>query len=225
MDGARIGKGQGEAAWCMTCESSRPTGVLAQSALTPNPNLRRYSKLRIELSSGWASTGENLSVGYFMRPILETTEATKTLTGPGVGVPEGYRILIICDDSNAGQLESVFRESGVAAETATSMTEGCEYARSGRFQAILSTPSLGDGSWRRLFDVANQYDLGFEVVLLTRNFDLTEWAEALDAGAFDVLDTSGELPRAAEVAKGALWAACLKGAGPRLEGANPRKAA
>ncbi len=158
-------------------------------------------------------------------PTLETTDVCKTRSGSVVGVPDGCQILIICDDSNAEQLKNTFRQAGVVTETANSMTAGCEYARSGRFQAIVSKPSMGDGSWRRLFDIAKHDDLGFEVVLLAHNFDLTEWARALDAGAFDVLDTLGELPRAAEVAKGALWAACLKGAGPRLEEARPQRAA
>jgi DNA-binding NtrC family response regulator len=157
--------------------------------------------------------------------ILEASNASMTRTGPIAGVPDGSQILIICDDSNAEQLKNIFRQAGVVAETTNSMTAGCEYARSGRFQAIVSKPSLGDGSWRRLLDIAKHYDLGFEVILLARNFDLNEWVEALEAGVFDVLDTLGELPRAAEVAKGALWAAYLKGAGRRLEGASPRMAA
>jgi DNA-binding NtrC family response regulator len=157
--------------------------------------------------------------------ILEASNASMTRTGPIAGVPDGSQILIICDDSNAEQLKNIFRQAGVVAETTNSMTAGCEYARSGRFQAIVSKPSLGDGSWRRLLDIAKHYDLGFEVILLARSFDLNEWVEALEAGVFDVLDTLGELPRAAEVAKGALWAACLKGLGPRLEGVSPRMAA
>ena len=160
-----------------------------------------------------------------MMPILETSDARKLRPHPIVGVPDGCRILIVCDDSSAEQLKSVLWEAGVIAETANSMTAGCESARSGRFQAIVSKPSLGDGSWRRLLDIAKHYDLGFEVVLMARNFDLAEWAEALDAGVFDVLDTLGELPRAAEVAKGALWAACLKAAGTCPQGASPQRAA
>jgi len=160
-----------------------------------------------------------------MISILEASDAKNLRARSIVGAPDGSHILIVGPDSSAEQLKSVLRERGIVVETATSMTEGCEYARSGRFQAIVSKPSLSDGSWRRLLDVAKQYDLGFEVVLMARNFDLTEWAEALDAGAFDVLDTLGELPRAAEVANGALWAACLKGAGPQFEGARPQRAA
>jgi DNA-binding NtrC family response regulator len=156
---------------------------------------------------------------------LEATEVCKTRVGSVVGVPDGCQILIICDDSNAEQLKNTFRQAGVASETTNSMTAGCEYAMSGRFQAVVSKPQLGDGSWRRLTEIANHYGLGFEVILLAHNFDLAEWGEALGEGAFDVLDTLGELPKAAEVAKRALWTACLKAAGPRQEGASPRKAA
>jgi len=52
----------------------------------------------------------------------------------------------------------------------------------------VSTPLLRDGSWRRLTDIANHYDLGFEVVLWARTFDLAEWGEALRKERFDVLD-------------------------------------
>jgi DNA-binding NtrC family response regulator len=174
---------------------------------------------------GTGSERENLNVENFMMPTLAMTDASKPPTGPVVSVPDGCQILIICDDSNAEQLKNTFRQAGVASETTNSMTAGCEYARSGRFQAIVSEPLLGDGSWRRLLEIAKHYDLGFEVILLARNFDLTEWVEALDVGAFDVLDTLGELPRAAEVAKGALWAACLKAGVPHPEGVSPRMAA
>jgi hypothetical protein len=50
------------------------------------------------------------------------------------------------------------------------------------------------------------------VVLVASTFDFNQRAEALEEGAFDVLDAFHELPRAAEVAKRALWAAYLKGA-------------
>jgi len=53
---------------------------------------------------------------------------------------------------------------------------------------VVSTLLLRDGSWTRLTDIANHYDLGFEVVLWARNFDFAEWGEAMKDGAFDVLD-------------------------------------
>src|SRR5712691_11076443 len=99
---------------------------------------------------------------------------------------------------------------------------GCEIrsVSGGRLDTLLS-----DGSWRRLTDIANHYDLGFEVVLWARNFDLPDWAEALKEGAYDVLDAMCEQPRAVEATKRALWAAYLKGAGPGPRAASPPKAA
>jgi DNA-binding NtrC family response regulator len=160
-----------------------------------------------------------------MMLIQTASDAPETHAGSIFGVPEGSRILIICEDSSAERLKTVLWEAGVVSETAKSMTAACELARSGRFQAIISSPLLSDGSWRRLIDVANHYDLGFEIVLLVRHFDLAEWAEALKDGAFDVLDALSDVPRAAEVVRRALWAAYLRGAGPHPEVASSQKVA
>ncbi len=141
-------------------------------------------------------------------------------------VPAGARILIVCEDtSDTERLKGVLREEGFASECARSITAGCEAAKSGRFQVVVSTPLLRDGSWRRLTDIANHFDLGFEVVLWARNFDLPDWVEALKEGAFDVLDAMCEQPKAVEATKRALWAAYLKGAGPGPGAASPPKAA
>ena len=101
------------------------------------------------------------------------------------------------------------------------MTAGCRAARSGRFQVVFTAPMLADGSWNRLADIAGYYDLGFVTVLVAGTFDLKQWAEALEAGAFDVLDALHELPLTADFAKRAFWAAYLKGAGPRPVMAGP----
>ena len=107
-------------------------------------------------------------------PVQTTSNAPKTRAGSVFGVPSGSQILIVCQDSSAERLKAVLGEAGVVSETAKSMTAACELARSGRFQAIVSSPVLSDGLWRRLADVANHYDLGFEIVLLVRHFDLAE---------------------------------------------------
>ena len=126
-------------------------------------------------------------------------------------VPDRSRILIVCDnDADTERLKTVFREAGLDSEAAKSITAGCESAKSGRFQVVFSTPLLGDGSWRRLIEVANHHGLSFEVVLLARTFDLKQWAEALQVGAFEVLDVLCDLPKAAEAAKSALGTAYLK---------------
>jgi DNA-binding NtrC family response regulator len=143
-----------------------------------------------------------------------------------VRVPDEIRILIVSDDDSiTEQLKIALREAGFISECAKGITAGCEAARSGRFQVVISTPELGDGSWRRLVDIARHYDLGFVVVLVASTFDLNQWTEALEDGAFDVLDALHELSKAAEVTESALWAAYLKGAGPAPKVANPPKAA
>jgi DNA-binding NtrC family response regulator len=151
---------------------------------------------------------------------------SKTGSGSTWKVPEGARFLIVSDDnSDTDRLKGILREAGFVSEWARSITEGCEAAKSGRFQVVVSTPRMWDGSWRRLADIANHYDLGFEVVLWARSFDLLEWTEALKEGAFDVLDAMCEQPKAVESTKRALWAAYLKGAGPNPRAANPQRAA
>jgi DNA-binding NtrC family response regulator len=138
-------------------------------------------------------------------------------------IPDGARVLIVCDDdSDTERLSTVLRKAGLASECAKSITAGCEAAKSGRFQVVVSKPRLCDGSWRRLIDISNHNDLGFEVVLWARNFDLPDWAEAMKDGAFDVLNAWGERPNTIEAA---LWAAYLKGAGPRPKTAGSPRAA
>jgi DNA-binding NtrC family response regulator len=138
-------------------------------------------------------------------------------------IPDGARILIVCDDdSDTEWLNTALQKAGLASECAKSITAGCEAAKSGRFQVVVSKPRLSDGSWRRLIDIANHYDLGFEVILWARNFDLPDWAEAMREGAFDVLDARSERPNTLEAA---LWAAYLKGAGPHPKTGSCRKAA
>ena len=157
---------------------------------------------------------------HFETVTQETNEEATPRAGLTSGVPDEARILILGDDEpDMERLKTVFREAEFSAETATSITAGCEAAKSGRFQVVVSVPLLSDGSWRRLIDIANRRDLGFEVVLLARTFDLSQWAEALEDGAFDVLDVVHGLPKAAETVKGALWAAYLKGTGPCPEAA------
>jgi len=146
------------------------------------------------------------------------TGESNTRSGLTLKVPDGARILIVCDDdSDTERLKTILQKAGIVSECAKSFTAGCVAAKSGRFQVVVSTPLLSDGSWRRLTDIANHYDLSFEVVLWARNFDLSEWVEALKEGAFEVLDALCELPSAVKAIKTALWVAYLKGAG-----ADPR---
>jgi len=163
-----------------------------------------------------------------------TGENSRSLTNGKISAGSGLkpkvsgetRILIVCDDESiTKRLLIAFQESGFTSECARSMTAGCACARSGRFQVVFTTPVLVDGSWRRLVEIGDHYNLGFEIVLVASTFDANHWTRELEEGAFDVLDALHELPRAAEVAKCALWAVYLKGAGPSPEVATPSKAA
>ncbi len=161
-----------------------------------------------------------------MNLITQTQEQEQVRSGSPLKVPDGARILIVCDDNNdTERLRTIMQEGGFISEWTKSIAAGCEAAKSGRFQVVLSKPLLEDGSWKQFTDIANHYDLGYEIVLWARNFDLREWAVALEEGAFDVLDAMCEQPKAVETTKGALWAAYLKGAGPNPRTASPQKAA
>src|SRR4030088_2426096 len=122
-----------------------------------------------------------------MSPLTQTQERIgedKTRSGSPLKIPDGARILIVCDDnSDTDRLKRILQEEGFVTEWVKSITAGCQAAKSGQFQVVVSTPALSDGSWRRLADIANHYDLGFEVVLWARNFDFAEWVEALKEGA------------------------------------------
>ena len=155
---------------------------------------------------------------------MQTQEEIRS--GLQSNIPDGARILIVCDDdSDRKRLRALLLEAGFALECAKSIATGCEAAKSCQYQVVISIPQLSDGSWRRLTDIANHYDLPFEVVVWARNFDLREWAEALDNGVFDVIDAVYDQPRVVEVVKCAFWAAYLKGALPNLRAIRPHHAA
>jgi DNA-binding NtrC family response regulator len=157
---------------------------------------------------------------------LEANSNVNACSGLLPNVSEKARILVVCDDNSiTARLKIAFEEAGFDSEVVRSMTEGCAFARSGRFQAVFTTPVLRDGSWRRLAELATQFDLGFVVVLVASGYDFNQCAEAVRGGAFDVLDPMHDLPKTAEAARCALWAAYLEGAGPCPEVANHPMAA
>jgi DNA-binding NtrC family response regulator len=135
--------------------------------------------------------------------------------GPWVGLSPGKRrmsrVLILCERcSDTDQLKAVFQAAGIASESADNMASACESAKSGRFGVVFSIPQSEDGSWTRLIEVASKGGLNFEIVLLARTYDMNEWAEALQLGAFEVLDVLRDLPKAGEVARRALGSAHLR---------------
>ena len=121
------------------------------------------------------------------------------------------QVLIVGEnDSDTERLKTVLGKAGLATESTNSMTAGCELARSGRFQVVFSAPFVGDASWKRLMDTAKHPDSSFVIILLARTFNLNEWADALELGAFEVLDVLCDLPKAAGAASRALGTTSLK---------------
>jgi DNA-binding NtrC family response regulator len=159
-------------------------------------------------------------MGVLMQiPAME--QEAKPLADLRLRIHETPRILIICEtDADTDQLMSVFRQAGLAAESTDNMAAGCELARSGRFGVVFSTTHSGEGMWTRLIDVASRRRLAFEIVLLARDFDLNQWGEAMQLGAFEVLDVLRDLPDAAGIAQHALNAAYLKRFRPGCESAR-----
>jgi PleD family two-component response regulator len=205
MEGARCGRKQEAALELLEMRSSvmitresnqtsagtsepRETNGMSGHAAGPEPQTKQHS--------------DKVNPSMWLRPVN----------------PVKPRILIVHDDDTISKhVEIILLHAGLASERVKSMKEACEYARSGRFQVVVTTPVLGDGSWKRLADVDRQYRPGIVVILVATTFDLNEWGRALEDGAFDVLDALYELPNVAEAARRALWAAYLKGAGPRPE--------
>lgn len=137
--------------------------------------------------------------------------------------PAKPRILVIHDDDVISKaLELILCHAGFASARVKSMEAGCELAKSGRFQVIVTKPTLVDGSWKLLMDIDSQYRPGFVIILVASAFDHNECGQALEDGAFDVLAGLHEMSWVAEVARRAFWAAYLKGAGPRPEVWSPR---
>ena len=139
------------------------------------------------------------------------SEDTEPHAGLNLKSPDMPRVLIVSEnESDSERLKNAFRKAGLASESVGTLTAGCESAKSDQFKVVLSSSVFCDGSWKRLLDVADHSHLSFEVILLTRNFNLDQWAEAIQEGAFDVLDVIYDMPKAAEAAKRAWGAHYLK---------------
>jgi ActR/RegA family two-component response regulator len=90
------------------------------------------------------------TMGLEKQPIEASNDTSVSVRLDPAG-PEKVRILIVSEDETiAKQLKVTFSEAGFISEYANSITAGCDSARSGRFQVVVSTPILADGSWKRL---------------------------------------------------------------------------
>ena len=169
---------------------------------------------------------ERLGLMNVLKQIIEADHKTPFLPWTEREGWQKMQILVVNENASIPeQLAKALPEAEFTLEHAKGIAAGCELAKSGRFQIIVTSPTFADGTWRRLVDVANRYDLGFAVIVLANVFDMQEWADALEYGAVDVMDTLYELPRVAQSIKCAAWAAYLKGAGPRTSMVGHPKAA
>src|SRR3989440_13012868 len=92
----------------------------------------------------------------------EMTGESKTRSSLTLKVPDGARILIVCDDdSDTERLKSILQKAGIVSECAKSITAGCEAAEARRFDVGVSPTPLSGGSSGRLNHIANYYDLCF----------------------------------------------------------------
>jgi DNA-binding NtrC family response regulator len=141
---------------------------------------------------------------------------------PHIG-PEPRVLIVSSDEALAADLTSVLDDSGFAAECVTTVAEGCALAESGHFQVALTEPTLADGTWRRLKNSAAHSRWQFVVVLVAKGPGLRQRVRAIEEGAFDVIDASDDLSKAAEVVVRALWVEYLNGAGPGPESLRLRE--
>jgi CheY-like chemotaxis protein len=128
------------------------------------------------------------------------------------------RILLVTDDDLLAEtVRQILISDRFVTVRARSLAEALEATYSGQFPVAIATARLEDGSWKRLAAVADRARTRFSVIVLAKTFGLHEWAEALDDGAFEVLDAISELPKLAEVVRHALLTEYLLGERPDLE--------
>jgi DNA-binding NtrC family response regulator len=157
------------------------------------------------------STNEGIHAKGTESRIRETNGKIDRSPWTQIDIPAKPHILIVMDDDSVSiRLKVILRREGFASECAKSMAEACESAKSGHFPVVISAPVLFDGSWNRLVDVEGRCTPGFVIILVATTLDLNQWAQALEDGAFEVLDAVHELPKVALAARCALWAAYLK---------------
>jgi DNA-binding NtrC family response regulator len=118
------------------------------------------------------------------------------------------RVLIACEDVQvADELVEVLKSTHLRLERAVNFTSACKLLKTGKFQVVFATPRIPGGSWKKLMDFAYSRGQTVSFVVVARSFDLSDWANCLKNGAFEVLDLVRELSRASDVAMQAFSAA------------------
>jgi DNA-binding NtrC family response regulator len=117
------------------------------------------------------------------------------------------RILIVCDDPQVSEeLLIALKSANLRPERAADFTSACKLLKSGKFQVVFATPRVPGGSWDKLMNFARSRYQALPFVVVARSFDMSDWANCLKNGAFEVLDSVNEISKAAEIATQAVSA-------------------
>jgi DNA-binding NtrC family response regulator len=118
------------------------------------------------------------------------------------------RILIACENGQiADELAEVLKRAKLRSEQAVDFTSACKLLKTGKFQVVFTTPGIPGGSWEKLMEFGRGSGKTLSFVIVARSFDLSDWAECLKNGAFEVIDSISEISGAGEVAVNASSAA------------------
>ncbi len=140
-------------------------------------------------------------------------------TGAKTGSTFQGRVLIACGDGQvADELVEILKTTNLRSERAMDFKSACKLLKTRKFRVVFATPDVRGGPWEKLMDFARSSGQALSFVIVARSFDMSDWANCLRNGAFEVLDSASEISRAGEVAMQALSAAF---AVARQESARP----
>ena len=140
-------------------------------------------------------------ISTYRSPIRSRSASTLTSTSKPL-------VMIACEDGQVAEdLVAVVKRANLRSVWAKDLTSACKLLKTGTFQVIFATPRVSGDSWQRLMDFALSRSQTPSFVIVARSFDLSDWANCLKNGAFEVLDSISEISRAGEVATQALSAA------------------
>lgn len=88
---------------------------------------------------------------------------------------------------DASELGRLIQDTGAQIIHARSIREAGARLRAMRYDVVLTEAELEDGSWREVVRLVRQNASGTEVVVTHPFADVRLWAEAINLGAYDVL--------------------------------------
>jgi DNA-binding NtrC family response regulator len=117
------------------------------------------------------------------------------------------RALLVCPLHPARQqLIEVIHRTGTAHMIASTVREATLALQRGTYDVIVTGRTLEDGSADDLLKVARQAQRDAPVVVVSRTADWTEYLEAINRGAFDLLAADSPASESARIISNALRA-------------------